>query len=279
MLVGMEPTTEIKVEVIEVTPAQAEIWLGHNSHNRNIRPKKVAELVGAITRGEWQTNGDAIRFDVNGVLLDGQHRLQAIAEAKLPVTSLVVKGLAPEAQETCDMGARRKLGDMLRLRGESAPLTLAAVINGFWRWTNGYVRSPSTTPTVAQAMKTLTDFPDLREATQFAQRFNAHFRSASGPIGACWAVFNSIDTEANDVFWEKLLVGTNLETTHPIWHLREYFIEQAKGQTMRGTRGNAVIMHALIVKAWNAYRQGLEINGLRWVAAGRTAESFPEPIS
>ncbi len=124
-------------------------------------------------------------------------------------------------------------------------------------------------------MKTLNEYPELEEAAQFAHSFNAHFRSASGPIGACWAVFNSIDAEANDVFWAKLIDGTNLETTHPVWHLRKYFIDQQ--QSLRGHRGSAVLMHALIIKAWNAYREGREITGLRWVAAGSRSEAFPEP--
>jgi anti-sigma28 factor (negative regulator of flagellin synthesis) len=263
-------------EVMTVTPEQATAWLEGNVHNRALRQRRVDDLAAAIQRGEWQLNGDAIRFDANGTLLDGQHRLWAIALAETPVESLVIRGLERGSQETMDMGARRNLGDVLRLRGHSNPMNLAAAVAYWWRYENGYVRVPTARPSIPQALQVLEDHPTLPEVVADTWQVVRRFRIPQGPASAAWYEFHSIDSERADAFFESLTTGAALPEGSPILALRRWLERRASGEQAGGVRADAVVVHALFVKAWNAYRAGHPVDRLSWKATGMKAEGFPE---
>ena len=65
-------------EMITVTPEIAQEFLERNHNNRKIKPRKVDKFAYQLSQGQWITNGDTIRFDVKGTLIDGQHRLKAV---------------------------------------------------------------------------------------------------------------------------------------------------------------------------------------------------------
>ena len=67
------------VQLVEITPELAHEWLGFNTHNRNIRQRIVTAYAADMTGGDWQWNGESIKFAEDGTLLDGQHRLAADA--------------------------------------------------------------------------------------------------------------------------------------------------------------------------------------------------------
>lgn len=260
-----------------LTPTVAEMWLGHNSHNRTLRNKAVADLVGAIQRGEWQLNGDAIRFDTGGTLLDGQHRLWAVSESGVAVPTLVVVGLPPESQETVDVGARRSLRDALTLRGEGNGLQLAAVVTYWWRYEGGQVRNNQVRPTIAQALATLERHPGLRDASAWAKReFHKRFRGSTAMMACAHYELSSIDSDDAAFFFERLVDGTDLKAHDPILLLRKHF-ELLSMTAQQGARASALVSHALTIKAWNYWREGREIDRLNWKAAGMKAEAFPTP--
>lgn len=84
---GMSPE-----EIMLVTPEQAYEWLANNPRNRAVRHKKVQAIAKDIREGKWVDNGDTIRLNIEtGELLDGQHRLNAVFEAGIPVWMRIVK--------------------------------------------------------------------------------------------------------------------------------------------------------------------------------------------
>ena len=83
--------TTIRVETI--TPQLAEIYLGKNTHNRNIRKPVVGKYANDMENGFWNFDGAPIRFADDGTLLDGQHRLHAIIKSNKAIDLLVVRGL------------------------------------------------------------------------------------------------------------------------------------------------------------------------------------------
>jgi len=116
---------EIQIETI--TPKEAEYILNTtNARNRNIRGNKVSEMVRDLHDGNWRFNGDAIRFDRDGNLLDGQHRLTACLESGIPIQTLVVKGLDSAVMSTIDTGTKRSAGDLFSLKGVAYPTQIAA---------------------------------------------------------------------------------------------------------------------------------------------------------
>lgn len=111
-----------------ITPAQARIWLKKNLNNRHLREVRVIELIAIIKGKRWIYDGNPIRFSKDGILLDGQHRLEAIARSGISAESAVVTGLDPDAQQSIDTGAPRSAADILRMRGYSGHAHRAAAV-------------------------------------------------------------------------------------------------------------------------------------------------------
>lgn len=266
------PTTRIET----ITPEMAERYLDRNTHNRPIRQRRVDDLVAAIQRGEWRMNGDAIRFGTDGSLLDGQHRLWAIVLSETPCKTLVVDGLDGEAQQTMDTGARRNLTDTLRLKGYPSATRLSAALSYLWKMENGRVREGSARPSIAQALGLLEEHPALVDSGAVAQKMSTRFRCSQGQVMALHYTFASIDSSDADTFFEKLVGGVGLSEKDPIYHLRSWYERQSAAGA--GARSSSVVAHALTVKAWNAWRQGMEVARLTWKAAGVGAEAIPEAI-
>ena len=100
-----------------VTPATAERWLDRNKGNRRLAKNTVVEYAAAMRRGEWMFNGETIKFDLEGNLLDGQHRLAAVTVYGKPVEFGVFRGLPRDAFKTIDTGKKRNAADIVGLRG------------------------------------------------------------------------------------------------------------------------------------------------------------------
>lgn len=69
----------MKTEIVQVTPRVAREWLKRNSKNRPIRPSHVETLRESFARGEYVQTHQGVAFATDGDLIDGQHRLSAIA--------------------------------------------------------------------------------------------------------------------------------------------------------------------------------------------------------
>jgi hypothetical protein len=98
-----------------VTPERARQWLTVDNHrNRKIKDGRVSYLADEIASGRWQLTHNGIAFDLKGNLLDGQHRLAAIAKAGVPVEIVIARNVAAESYVAMDRGAVRSLADVLR---------------------------------------------------------------------------------------------------------------------------------------------------------------------
>lgn len=118
--------SKISEEWVNLTPETAEKWLGQNHGNRNIRQVKVKAFARDMRNGAWLTDGSPIRFDWNGVLMDGQHRCEAVIESGTTIRVLVLRGLAPETREVMDTGTKRTPADALHFAGFDKHATVAA---------------------------------------------------------------------------------------------------------------------------------------------------------
>lgn len=268
----------IDYERTEVTPAMAAKWLDANTHNRGFRRDKIEAYARDILAGTWTENGDAVRFDENGVLLDGQHRLAAITEAQKPVPMFIVTGLPPEAQETMDSGIRRTLSDVLQLRGEVDVHTLAAVVRRALTYTHyandrmhGFTRRD--TFTNAECLDFLNKHPELRSYTRHGKLVaRSTFIPASAVAVAYW-LFDRLDQGDTAEFMAQLQSGANMKQTDPVLQLRNRAQQMHKGTARYPTYHYL----ALTIKAWNAYRLGTGITALSFRAGGAAPEPFPEP--
>ncbi len=266
------PVTESpNLEVEQISPQAARELLTANTHNRNLRSPRVAQLAEAMRRGEWELNGETIKVAEDGTLIDGQHRLQAVVESGVSIETLVVRDLPPEAQDTVDTGRRRRLADVLAIEGypDSHALGAALSILHRHRMRTRIDYSHGGAPTTQQALELIAAEPDIQESVRVARRVT---KQVGGPIGVFSAlhyVFCEIDPEATEEFYARLADGADLPKDDPLLHLRN---QLAKPRQDRNYSQSPLNIAALTIKAFNLRRAGRRINLLSF----RNNEKFPE---
>ena len=112
-------------QLYDITPEMAAKWLEHNTRNRQLRDSVVRRYAADMKAGRWMVTGDAIAFDKNGTIANGQHRLWAVFESGATVRMLVVFGLDPEVVNVLDDHLKRSLGDVAKIRRPGASISTA----------------------------------------------------------------------------------------------------------------------------------------------------------
>lgn len=264
-----------------ITAELAKEWLDHNTNNRKTKPATIGNVSKALLLNEWEFNGETIKFDWNGVLLDGQNRLHAIVATGVPAIALVVEGLPPESQVTVDRGARRTLADILEWQGEKSSTNLAAALTLIHvTMLNGNRNAPANRPTDGQALRLLEEHPEIRDALRNAHRVKNRLPLTVTTITTCWYFFSALDAEDNRDFWEAVSTGFYLprngeEPKHVTTTSGPYLLNRYLHREHGNREVPQHVKHALVIKAWNMFRNGSEGKILIWRGS---KEKFPEPV-
>ena len=275
----------MKTDIVNMTPTMAERFLTANTHNRKLDERRVDQLTKMIARGEWQFNGSAIVFDTNGVLVDGQHRLAAIAQAGIACQSLVVCGVEASSQLTIDSGKSRNTADQLTLLGCPSATSVAGLLLRIFFWDTvlengekdlkhqGWNRA--STKQLLDLFHQIGQEP-LVEAVNAANRVTTMLPIHRGELSHCYMLFNRIDEEDTQDFMFLLATGTGLSENHPVFQLRQRVQKEATMKKFHSFKA-AGLQRALIIKAWNFYRDGVEIKMLTFKPGGAKPEAYPMP--
>ncbi|AKN75081.1 hypothetical protein QR97_01960 [Streptomyces sp. PBH53] len=246
--------------IIVLQPVMASRLLRRNTHNRNLRASAVEDYVRDIQSGSWPLNGEAIKLDVHGNVLDGQHRLHAVVKAGTPVTTFIVGGLPPETQATMDSGLRRTTSDALSLADESNATTVAAILRRVWAWEQGDRKfTRRVKPTTAECTALLKKHPEIRRSAEIATRTRAAFpHIPQSALGTAHFLFNAIDPDECTWFFQRVGDGVGLSSGHPILALRARVTsERAKEGRIPWARHLAYQVYA-----WNAVREDRPLSRL-----------------
>lgn len=156
---GSHPCIHSSVE--DVPPDTAAEWLKLVAPGqRPLKDGHVRRLADDMSAGRFTSNGDPIRFDENGHLIDGQHRLAAAVKAQFTLQNMVVvRGLPAESISTIDIGsAPRSTADVLKMRGvTSAPAGVTGAVALEHFDFEYYPHSNATVPLKVQLWKELAD--------------------------------------------------------------------------------------------------------------------------
>lgn len=121
-------TVKFSVEVI--TPEMAVDYLSTSIGNRNIKKDTLTALINALNKGTFEVNGETIVFDQNNSLMDGHHRMEAIARSSIPAICLVVRGINRNTWTTMDSGTARSLGDVFKFEGIANYSSVSTIVAG-----------------------------------------------------------------------------------------------------------------------------------------------------
>lgn len=99
-----------------ITPEAAEIMLENNSaENRSVRPLVVEKYARELQKGNWEkSNPGMITFWKDGTMVDGQHRLMAIAKSGVSVVMTVA--VVPVGVSFFDGQAKRSTANYIEMK-------------------------------------------------------------------------------------------------------------------------------------------------------------------
>jgi hypothetical protein len=271
----------LQFEEVEVTPEVAEEWLATMGVNRRLSESNLEAIAQAMTEGNWHNDGTPIRFNVDGQMIDGQHRSMAISMTGKTQTLMVVRGVEQAAMTTIDTGKTRSRSDVLSIHDPELKdvVAIAGAATVVLRWKKG-VRGNALRNTYVSNDEFVRFFDEHREDILTANRNGGRVARATRGVtqqamSLCAYLFSQIEPEDAQFFWDRVIDGAGLDKGSPILALRRFFEREA-----RSTRDNvrADIAAAITIKAWNAYRQGRTVELLGFKVGGAKPERFPEPV-
>jgi hypothetical protein len=257
-----------KVEMI--TPERAEQLLSSNTINRGISGSVVEKYFRDMRDGRWLLNGQTIKLTASGQLIDGQHRLEAVKKARRPFPAIVVEGVPEACIGSLDFGHKRSLGEILRDRGEVNTASLASALRWLWMIKHEVVLAAKISPTNGEMLQLLDKYPNIRVGQKHAPGLREFL--GSGVTAALHFMFSQKDATKAEEFFERLIDGVALQSTNPVYQLRERLIKIRASHRVRVAEAERV---ALAIKAWNAYREDRPIQQLSWRTRGAARELLP----
>lgn len=283
---------ELRSDIVMVTPATARDWLELNHGNRKPTQRLVKQHVRRLETGRWQVTNDAISFDVEGNLVNGQHRLMAIVEADIPALCLVVWGLPKGSFPILDTGKSRSFKDLLESYGVPNAAKAASVTQLVAHWEshgevldNSFVKSNGISGRADQD-ELLFRYQEDRYALQEAVKAGRRINDAIGISATWWGGLmffaSRIDPADASGFEYGLRTGDTLDgrplhSSHPVRALRERVRKAERDREFRHFADRREFL-ALAVKSWNAYRQGRDVERLRFRVGGANPEKFPRML-
>lgn len=107
-----------EVCIESITPEKASAYLAQNFDNNRSKSKGwVKELVKEMKNDLFHLSVDAIGFDTDGRLINGQHRLTAIIESGKTQQFIVARNLRAETAQLIDVGKKRTMAQRITIGG------------------------------------------------------------------------------------------------------------------------------------------------------------------
>jgi len=280
----------VKTSEILMTPADAATLLRQNTRNRKLVHQRVTALTAAIARGEWIPDGNPVKVSVTEVILDGQHRLAAVAAGDIAVPVVLMEGLPDEAQMVMDSGRARTFADYLTIRGIPNERTMASAVRFVWNYQSGifgwkkdwFARPMPTNQQLWDLFK--RDREILEIGVNQASLVLRVVRTSRAVVSGAWVVLSQIECSRCgavgpdlDEFYEALAMrkACNYDSVTSFIRLMNSKHRDEKSALTSGYSQH--VQTALLIKAWNAYREGRPVATLRYTLGGAKPEPFPVP--
>ncbi len=232
-------------KIVTITPEDAMHMLESNETNRPLNDQHVRRIAR-------------------------QHRLWAIIEAKMPVETIVVRGIEPEAFATIDTLRKPRSGaDVLALLGATHHrVVLSTALQWLTRWQRKCLeeyRAPKNRIENSDVELAFRDNPGMARAAASANKLRG--LANPGLIAFFYFILTNRKPDLAERMMATLENPAGVGINDPFFRLRGYFASDK-------ARKDPLTTIALMVKAANAAHRGTEVRVLSW----RTQGSFPEPF-
>lgn len=122
----MSTTSVIRPERVLVGPAMATEWLKTTPHARKIDRRRVERYRNDMLSGGWRETGEPIRIGTDGHVVNGHHRLTAVAESGVSIWFIVVFGVDPSTRDYQDCGLPKRISDWSSRKNATAGYAMVA---------------------------------------------------------------------------------------------------------------------------------------------------------
>ena len=246
----------------KITPKLAIDYLSKNrKNNRKLSVSVVNSYADDMKNGRWDDeNGTSIKFNIDGELVDGQHRLMACIRAGVPFGTIVMRGVSMTAINTVDNGRARSAGAVFTINNIPNANNAASIVRSYLGLKNGRVVLTGTeqgaqygkisNSIVLDVYTRHTDF--FKTSVTLAQRCydscKAFPISTLGSIYSYLVLDGGYSEECVADFIEQLTDCKPFEW-NVLRECRKKFVEDKMSNVhMAGS-----VKQSLLIKAWNYY--------------------------
>lgn len=267
-----QTTSQIETHIVEITPkiASGLLEMTDLSVQRKLNKPHVNFLANELSKGDWAFNGDSIRQDCDGNIIDGQHRLNACILSGVSFSSLFIKGLPTEYIHTIDVGGKaRSLANCLEIKhrqnykysntiAAAGKLVRSLVIGSTGGSGRKDIRSYTT---ASELLLFIEENPTFIEFISETMRLRANGDKFISPVVFCsvkWLT-DKADLKTSNKFWQGLSDGIGINQTNSVWYLRKKIMRSKTRNDEKLTQ------RALIINIYTAFNSLVE---------GRTLTKF-----
>ena len=261
--------TEPDVRLISITPELADKILGFNTENRRMRGFAAKDYAATMTEGGWKLTHQGIALDTNGIVQDGQHRLQGIVDSGTTQQFFIFVGMDPAAYTALDIGMKRTYGDTMTRVGHNN----AAQLGSCARLVFLFQRRDFTSTWKVTNQQVLDTVSEDEDGFVMAMTWGGRLKKP--PIGlavhvgaaAFYLISRANSAERVNQFFQGLI---DMEFEHGRSDPRNVLVRALSN--LSGTSRTGPEKLALVIKAWNAWEEGRTISVLSW----RRNEEMPK---
>lgn len=249
-------------EYVYVTPDLAASWLDLNvDRSRNVKKSRIGGYVRDIRNDSWVITGEAIKFDTEGRLVDGQNRCHAIVVAGQGAWALVARGISQDALVVLDSGSARNTGDMLVITGladKADAKDVDAIARLHVAWTAGDLKHAashiggSAQLTKTEMAEAVLAIPNIEFAARYARGMYRYLRLPVSTMGVAFLEFNKLNVDDTAEFFNRIRDGIQNGPGDPFLTLsRRVSNDLQAGASRRILPGQALFY---LFRTWNAFR-------------------------
>lgn len=261
---------------VQLTPEMASKIKLSNNRNRPFRKYLARQYAKDMRNGTFLHNGDSMRFDVNGNMVDGQHRTEAVLLSGCTIEVNIETGLPINAYDTIDQGLKRSTSDILFTMDIKDSAVVAAGLGLYMNLIDKTIKGKRKSIAPHVITKYLKDNTGLVSMIEdCALRARKYSRALGSSVSAnmfmaiLYLARKKHGDKAIDFFDKLASYGTVPfavnEPVSLVWHR----IWKVCVESKRLTRHQRI---ALIIKAYNMHHEGKKTKILKWNEA---QEDFP----
>ena len=266
----------LDIRVVSISSATATQMLElHKGPNRRTSDNQVLKFQADMENGRWHFEGAPIKLSKTGKLLDGKHRLTALANTvpEMEISFVVISGLDDDAQMYMDIGQIRTVGQQLSLRGISNGVLYGAVAKLYLEWTRERLFRASNLGSTSKSEQTEWVISHQDILTRLSETGFQQVDAPPSVVGAFTLAILQISPARANKFISRLVSGASLAEGDPILALDR----RLRNIRRSGVRVSQREYLAYFIKAWNAWVMGDRLQKLQ--LSSLTEDNFPELLS